>query len=81
MTEEEEKILINKGKLLFIGIQLISENGEDIASSSLVSDYNKMKLTNLTNQCKRLTESLWKNFNNDEDLEFNNLIKLIEDNL
>lgn len=72
---------IKQAVKFFIGVQLISENGEDVCSSSLVSGRNKMIINNLTKRCEDLAYEFWDNMTNEQQVQFNSVIKLIEDEI
>lgn len=78
MENDEE---IRKAVKLFIGVQLIVENGEAVASSSLTSIENKRLVKNLTVKCKKLEKKFWTYMDDLEIKKFNNIVKSIEDQI
>lgn len=70
---------IHDAEKMLIGMQLICENVDSVIESGLVSNTNKYKLKNLSNQCERFIESFWSNFEDEEvEKEFQEKILHIE---
>ena len=63
---------------MFIGLQFVMENIDDVINSPYVVKGVKYKLVNLKSQVNKVQLSFWSNLDNDAELYFQNRIKEIE---